>query len=544
MGLRGTTLLAWAALSTAVLGTGAPAARADTFKDEKLGYSLNVPARWITAPMDPGGWLVARFNSNREYEWNDARNNDWTYHKPYIEVVVIPYAVKDSKGVTVEKTDEGTKISRTVPWKDLKEYMDKTYQDRQIGGFHFSGEEAATVGGVKVRRLEITVDKLVRGERRIYGWEFAGEDAYYGLVSEILATKEKDLRPDIFQAFSSFKLFPRSGKLPGTATPGEEVIVRDPKKEAAKELTPEEMKKKRDDASARVLSRLKEGLPKDWGVVEGKNFTAVSHADAKYTREVLAHAEALRAWLESEFGFVGGGYAGRTIIRIFADNQEYSAYSQNRRWTWGAPEVTTYKDKEGWDFAWNMNSLNREIYDIWLRDKNEQLSWGLPMWLMFGLPNYLERAKCKGGRLEFKAGTWDSVEMKNIRRSDNLMPVVNFFRMTSDELWKQEGAPLQTQFFVNFLLAGAASKSPKYRNILTDYLKNLIFLLDAEEPAKEEAARVPQNEKEEEEMNRGAQDSWRKRERETLDKLFEKTFGTWGDRDWDAFNALYRQDLK
>jgi hypothetical protein len=105
--------------------------------------------------------------------------------------------------------------------------------------------------------------------------------------------------------------------------------------------------------------------------------------------------------------------------------------------------------------------------------------------------------------------------------------------------------PTQTQFFVNFLLAGAASRSPKYRNLLTDYMKSLIFLLDAEDlGGSEGAVKAPANEAEEAAMNRRFQDAWRQREQDTLKKLFDKVFGSWTDRDWDAFEALYRQDLK
>ncbi|HEU4395297.1 MAG TPA: hypothetical protein VFS92_07000, partial [Planctomycetota bacterium] len=196
-------LLAFAGLATA------PPVRAEVHKDEKLGYAFSVPPRWDRVPVDAGGYLAAKFQSNREYEWSDPKTNMWTYHKPYIEIVVIPYTAKENRGVTVEKTDQGVKVTQAAPWKDVKEYMEKVFQERRIGGFHFSAEDETTIGDIKVRRFEITVDKLVEGERRIYGWEFAAEDCYYGLVAEILVKEEKGLKPDLFRSFSSFKVFPR-----------------------------------------------------------------------------------------------------------------------------------------------------------------------------------------------------------------------------------------------------------------------------------------------------------------------------------------------
>ena len=536
-------LLATAILGFAVFGSSVPDARADAWKDEKLGYSFQVPAKWDSVPVDPGGFLAAQFRSNREYDCSDAKTNTWATHRPYIEVVVIPFAAREDGGAVVEKTEKGLKITKNAPWKDLKEYMDKVFQDRGIGGFHFSGEEAGTVGGMKVRMLEITVDKLVQAEKRIFGWEFAGEDAYYGLVAEILVKEEKKLKPEILGAFSTFRTFARKGALPGTRT-GEEIEIRDPKKEAAKEVTPEELKKNRQDATARALSRLKENLPKDWILLESPNFIAVSHADPKYTRELLQHGEALRAWLEKELGFVGNGFAGRVILRICQDNKEYEGIQGVRNWSWEAPEILTYKDRDGWS-DWQIRSLNREVFRHWMRDKNERLSWGLPQWISAGLPFFIEGARLKGGRIEFQNQTWESVEMKNLRRSDSLFKPRDFFSIPSEELWKLDGAAIQTQFFVQFLMGGGAARSPRFRNVFPDYLKNIIFLLDSEpDDAGGEGAKAPENEEEEARQARERQNAYRKRESDTLGKLMEKTFAGWTDKDWDAFQAAYRQFLK
>jgi hypothetical protein len=388
------------------------------------------------------------------------------------------------------------------------------------------------------------VDKLVEGDRRIFGWEFAADDCYYGLVAEILVQEEKHLKPDLFQSFSSFKTFQRTGSLPNAAKTGEDVVVKDDKKkDADREITPEEVKKKRDDATSRALARIKENLQQGWSIAEGKNFIAVTHSDPKYTREVLSHCEALRAWLEKQFGFVGSGYAGKVIVRICCDRQEYGSFLQAKTWTPGAPEAYTFKDKDGWS-DWQFNSLNSAVYWIWMRDKNEALQWSLPQWLSYGMSTYVDQARSKNGVIEFKADTWDSVEMKNIRRSGDITPPKTFFTTNSETLWGQKGAGVQTQFFMNFLINGAASRNPKYKNILSDYIKSLIFLLDSEKAPDPADAKVPQNEKEEEEMVRARQQSWRQREDVILQKLMEKTFPGWTDKEWDAFNLVYRQDLK
>ena len=406
-------------------------------------------------------------------------------------------------------------------------------------------EDETTIGDMKVKRYEITVDKLVSGERRIFGWEFAAEDCYYGLVGEILLKEEKGLKPDLFKSFSSFKAFAREGKLPGTATPGDDVLIKDAKAEAARERTPEEMKKDRDDATARHLGRLKEGMGKDWRISEGKNYIAVTHSDPRHTQQVLAHSEAVRGWLEANLGFVGNGYVGKVIVRIFADRNEYDAFiSAKRSWS-DVPEVFTFKDKEGWDWDWSTEMLNRSLYESWMRDKNANLLWSLPHWLSWGLHDFMGRADLKQGRLVFRADMWESVEMKKMRRADDLMPAKDFFTLTSDAMRTRPNSHVQIQFFVNFLLAGGAQRNAKYRPLLADYLKNLIFLLDSEDqstPA--DSVKAPQNEQEENELYQKMAQAWAAKEQSHLDHLLSRTFQGWTDRDWDAFNAAYRADLK
>ena len=151
----------------------------------------------------------------------------------------------------------------------------------------------------------------------------------------------------------------------------------------------------------------------------------------------------------------------------------------------------------------------------------------------------------KSGRLDFRADVWESMEMKNLRRGDSLMHVREFFTTPSESFWARPGASTQTQFFVNYLLAGAGSRHPKYKDVLPGYLKNLILLLDSEETEKpSEPGKEPTSEEEEAALLAKQAQSWRAREQQHLDALLERTFAGWTDKDWDVFNASYRQDLK
>ncbi len=538
MRVRGVLLIAAGSL---LLSLPPSPARAESYKDERLGYTFAFPSKWNQVPVDTGTTLVARFSSNREYEWVDPAHRGWDHHRPSIDVVRFPVSPPGAAAgapPAAPPAAPGARPEPAGPPKTFREYLDSSLSGRGGAG-RLVAQDEATVNGLKVLRYEYSVPRQGGGERRVFAWEIATEDAVFGLVAEILAQEEKKLKPDIFQSFSTFRTVPRTGKPDAGGAGG----AADAAKPASADLTPEEMKKRRQDATRQALDRIRLNLPPDWSVSESRNFVAVSHADPKFTRELLAHAEALRAWLEAEMGFVGSGYAGQVILRICASRQEHQAFLQGRGWNPAAPEVLTFKDRDGW-LDWHLQELNREIARFWIRDKNDRLEWGLPEWLAWGIRDYVGRGKMKGGRMEFKADTWDSVEMKTMRRSDSLLKPRDFFTMTSADLWNFKGITVQDQFFVNFLLAGAASKSPKYRTVLTDYLKNIIFLLDTENLPALPGGKAPQNEQEEMEALRVLRDQWRAKEPQVLDTLLQKTFPGWTDKDWDAFNGLYRQDLR
>lgn len=518
---------------------------AEKHEDEKLGYSLIYPRKWRVIPFGTGrDYVVAKFESDRTFEVADPQGF-YTTHKPWIEVVVIPLALVDRTGATVEKTDKGVRVQREIPFKSVKEYLEQ--KARGIGGFFFSGEKTDEINGMKVTEYEVTIDKLVDAPKKLYGWEFRTEDALWGLVAETLVKFEDKVAPEVLASFRTMKTFPRTGTLPNVARTGDEITIKDPDEEKKKEYTEEELRKMRDGATERVLSDLEKTLGREWNTVKSKNFIAVSHADSRYTRELLQHAEALRKWLDDNLGYVGSGYVGQTVITICADEQEHTDYQRSRGWFADRPEVVTYKDKEGWS-DWAMQSLNRGVYRQWLKDKNENLLWGAPSWMDWGLDDLIAAARTKGRGIEFKFDTWDATQLDVLRRENKLMRAEDFFLMTGDDIWGGQESwdqQRQIQFFIRFLLVGGASRG-KYKNVFSDYVKGLIFALDEAEMKEdeEEDPKEPQSEEEEDRMYKERQEKWRKEEKEQLKALYDRVFGEWDSGDWDRFNALYWREIK
>ena len=258
---RGVRAFALVVIGLSVIVAVPRAARADTYKDEKLGFSLNAPSKWKQMPLSTDErWMVAEWQSSREFEDSDAKTNSWTRHKPKLDVIIIPNSAAKQKGAELQKDGDKVIVKRQAPWTDIREYMDKTTQSAGIGGYYFSKEEDAKIGGMTVKVYEITVDKFTttwnNSPRKIYGWAFYAEDAIYGLVGDALLRYEDKVKPDLEAAVRSFKLFPRTGTLPGAeVTPGDDgdvVVTGDPKKE---HVTDDDLKKRRTETFNRQITR-------------------------------------------------------------------------------------------------------------------------------------------------------------------------------------------------------------------------------------------------------------------------------------------------
>ncbi len=517
-------------------------ARADTYKDEKLGYEIRPPRKWERMPLaQEGDWLVARFLCDREYEAAEVSTGFYSSLRPNLDVVVLPNAVTERSGAEVEKKDDGEIVVHRESTKSIRAYLEEYC--RGIGGFHFVKEEDAQIDDMVVHQYEITVDKLVTGERRVLCWAFEGPDAEWGLISHFFADHEKKLAPDILAAFRTFKLSARTGALPGGEVTGSTIRVVDPDKDD-EERTPEERQKDRDDAFNRMAARIRDGLPKDWTVTESKHFLVVSHADKRFTKGMTEHAEALRKWLDDNLDFLGDGYVGKCILRICADNDEYVTYQNSRGWFSDAPEVVTYKS----DFAsFTFGSANRELYRAWLRDKDERFGWGAPAWLENGLADVVSDAYSKGNKIVLVPYTGQLVEMAQLEKQKKLLHVRDFFTMTSEELFKSEGSWSQLRFFAEFLVAGKASRSKRFRDVLPSYFAALDEVLREEDEREKaehaEPQKQPESEEEEDALFKARQTSWRAKEKEKLQSIVEKAFGDFTEKDWDALDRLYRSDL-
>ena len=128
----------------------------------------------------------------------------------------------------------------------------------------------------------------------------------------------------------------RTQAMPGTTSTGENIID----VEREEEMTPHERKLRRMEAVERYLDKEIANLPKGWTHASGKHFCVISHADKKFTKRILDHAENVRAYLEKTFPGLGDDYVPRGIIRIFKDDAD-TAVPRIDSWIPWIPRTST-----------------------------------------------------------------------------------------------------------------------------------------------------------------------------------------------------------
>jgi hypothetical protein len=203
-----------------------------------------------------------------------------------------------------------------------------------------------------------------------------------------------------------------------------------------------------------------------------------------------------------------------------------------------------------------MSSLNRGIWHIWARDRNETLAWSSPQWIRSGLSDLLDNVTSKGSKIEFKPSSWDRERNAMLRRDGKLLPAKTFFTMDSETMWKDYANHQQAAAFVRFLVVGAARKSAKFKGVFGEYMKAMVFEVDEKEAAdakarkdREKAAEAgpdagPKSEEEEDRIVQERQQAWRKEEAQFLEKVLARALPNWTAKDWDALTALYWKEIE
>ncbi len=537
-------------LGVGLLVVGTAPVCAETHKDEKLGYSINVPQGWNAIPIaGQEKYIVARWQSDKEYI--DGREG--VSMRPEIEVVLFdPHGKKTAQ---VRPGEGGTTTDITIenPYRTYKDWV----KGDSTGGRYISKEEEITVGDVKVTWYEVAYEKLTV-PRHGLAYVFHAEDIDYCFTTEILEQHWQKANAMLFRALKSVKIFPRTGSVKRETTGDSDVtVIKDLSK-----LTPEERHKHRVAEFERKLRISTERLTEGWKVVRGKHHVALTHADAKFTDRVLEQADLVREWLDTNLAFMGTGIAGPEMLRVCKDSDEERAFSDlsSRSGGW-VREICTSPSDGAYGFEW----VAGRLFDGWMRDKNPRLAYALPPWVDRGISDWIGSAYVKSGKLAFRPDGDLIVALKLSAKLKKLIAVKDLLQMTSVQImeWDEKernagaaggpaspGAELawrisawqQTSGFMRYLLEGPGKRDAKTKDLLPTYVAHLEAVVNDEEgkPSAGQGPSAPKTEAEEEERFKNRENYWKDHEKDLLKAAFERTFKGWTDADWESLEKSYR----
>ncbi|MBL8695683.1 MAG: hypothetical protein JNJ88_16445 [Planctomycetes bacterium] len=519
----------------------APAVRAFAHEDKRLGFKIDAPSGWNELPLAPDEkWIVGRFKCSKldiyvDREWGGEH---------YAEMTIIAFPAEETsrKGPKVTKDGDSIKIDLSSPYKNYKEYFNKTY----TGGGHFvDAEKEAKVGPVAATQLSIKVEKLTsNGPRRVTTWVYHLPDLDIAVQFETLENAFEKRENEILSALKSFKTIAKAAANPAEKAPADAAVSY----EDLKKLTPEERKVRRQAMADATAKQLSAKLPNGWSAQPMGRFFVLSHVDQSYAQKVVEQGDAILAWLDKNLEYFGKGeFVRRPVLRIFKDQEEFRSYRGGLWWGGSNLEIVTYKDNDGW-LTWSTDQFNTSVLNHWLRERDYDLALAFPSWLRTGLDGVFEKVKLKGGQLDFPSDPWERVGLaENVRAGKALKPREIMTTPGAQIGWANNRQHEATAL-VRYFIAGAGSRDTKMKTIFKNYLSALkatVLEISKESAGKEDAApKKPKTEEEEEAAFKARASGWKEKEKRVLDSTVKRAFGSWKDADWDYLDNAYFSTIK
>ncbi len=521
--------------------------------DRRFGFSFAPPKKWSNIAMKTDeAWLTAKYVSDKSYFYTDPDTKWTTEHTP--ELLMIAFIKENMKKreeeVTEEESEKGkvTVIEINNPYKSYEDFLDRTYSG---GGFYVDKTEEKKVGDLEVTVYTVKVEKLSRnGPKRIITWIYHTEDIDFAMQIEVLEGEYKKLKRIMDRSFKSFKEvertegnLPTSGKTEGSMW----ITIRD-----MTEGDPKERRSKRMESQKQLHERAIRQLPKDWDHTKDKNLLILSHTDKKYAKRVGSHAKVFLKWLDKTFPYISDGeYVRAPIIRICENQDEEGAFSRGVRsggggWFTNGDEIVTHKDESGF-IGYEIGYVNRRLFNHWITDCDRELSWALPEWLRSGIYEYVEGARAKGNKLQFRADDWSRDEARLAVAQGNAASPRELLRMTREEFSSSDGGSYwgrrnQAVMLVRYLMSPEARKTKQARDLIEIYFLALKDVIEEEKKKEDDDSKpdkAPETEEEEAERAKKRAEQWRSREKATMDDIYERVFGKWTEADWKAFEKGY-----
>src|SRR5262249_10783049 len=137
--------------------------------------------------------------------------------------------------------------------------------------------------------------------------------------------------------------------------------------------------------------------------------------------------------------------------------------------------------------------VNREVLDFWLRDRDRRLYAAMPGWIGIGLSNLVENLHMKNGKVTFRKDDWNRDDVREAARSGKTTAPKEIFVMSGQSYWQDYLKVQEAEQLVDYLAARGGAKDKRTKELLPEYLKNLMAVVD--EVDKERKAGAAKEEK-------------------------------------------------
>lgn len=523
---------------------GVCAAQSPLHRDSELGFQVRAPSKWRKVKLHSSEkYVVARYNSPRDY----VDRKEGYMHRPEMSVILFPRTTQKATSAKVKDRGDGKiTIQTSKAYKNFDDYL----KDHARGGYYKIEDKKTVVNGIDVTCLKYRFEKLT-AKRIAVAWIFHGKDAEWVCYYEGLESYMKKLLPLFVRSGKTFKFIKRTGSLDRGGATGEQITIEmgdaaDGKK-SKNDMTPAELLSDRQKKFDRLLARESAEMPKGWKKVTSKNFVVLTHVDRKYTNHVIKQCEAVRAWLDEQFSWVGTGIPGRGLIKIYRTYDDSSAARGIGIVLGSSFEITTYKQGS---FGFGTSFLNTRILSMWFRDKNKDLAWSMPAWLGSGLDQVVGTAVVKGRKLKLVPDRWEITSLRQLAKQEKIVMPRDFVKSEWKEFAKVDGASYQAGAFVRFLLVSPKSRTNDALRIYMEAILSVAEREKAKEKAEEQkkagsaVSKRKLTEEEQEELEAEQYKQRKQKGKKRLAEIFRSAFDGWDEKKWKKFDRAYRSFLK
>lgn len=510
--------------SLAVLTALGAASFAGEFKDSTWGYRVKVPNGWRRAALPTTELFIAsKHLGKRELESN--RGNNWVLERPEMWIIGFP------KG-------------RAGGHKDYPSYIRAQPEFLKWDRHKWADPKSMEIDGAKVTLYEITpVDAEKDAEaRHVVAMVYHFDDVELVVQFKIIEQYYGEFKASFFSAMKSLRRIKRTGAFPGTGKEkGGGVDLT--------KLSPEERDRKLKEQVEQHIRKEIAALQEGWSNKRSKSFVVLTNANDKFVRKAIAHAEAVRGHFEKFLGQKSKRYEPPTLLRIFASDDERTAYKKAAGDGASGPvrEILVVSG-HGYVEDNEFQAVNKAVLNAWLDARHPLLRDMIPGWLTVVLEKYADMLRTKRGRIGYAKDDYDRDTIRLAIKRDEYTNLGVFLgegikrsNLEGKELPSDQRG-LQLRSFGFWILT--KGNRAKYKNLIRKYLAALEKnVRDVEEGAIRQAQADKKS---------GAEGAWRawalaetkgKRD-QILQKTFEDLFDGWDAKDWERFTRAWLSDAK